>query len=320
MIQKSRRLLAIIILAGTLFCIVSIGYGNENDVKFAVISDHKADCYSLQKALTFINDQQVDFIIVSGDFSPLYKMYTDYYVASGYEVNIKKETDEQKVYFVLGNHDSPPYGDAFFRENVALCYPNNGPNSAPRGTIFSFDRGRTHFVITNQYWNDEKGGYTDEQLGWIKQDLQSSQQDFKFVFGHEPAFPLDRHTGDSLDVDPEMRDVFWETLSNQGVDAYFCAHTHRMSVTKKQGVYQIDSGEAASKHISVVIIEVNNQGAMARLFETEGEVPEPTENIVFSNRLIKSDNGDRTLNILFNSDYEEKANSPSCFVRTATDY
>ena len=293
---------------------MGIGYASDNTIKFAVISDHKSDYTGLQNALTFIVDQQVDFIIVAGDFSPLGEAYPSYYAPSGYEVSGEKEVDMQDVYFVMGNHDKEPDGDVFFQENLAPYYPENGPDDAPRGTIYSFDRGNAHVVVTNQYWDSKEGGYTHEQLDWIEQDLRSSSQPFKFVIGHEPAFPLDRHLGDSLDVDPKMRDTFWDILSDNGVQAFFCGHTHHLSIIENKGVYQIDSGEAVSNHICVVIAEIDDTLAVAQLYETKGSTPEPADDNPFNASLNDNNSGDEAYEVVFSSDIQEDDNFPGCFI------
>lgn len=234
--------------------------------KFAVISD--AWEMGLDNVLEFIESQNVEFIIVAGDFYYDEQDYYSYFVKFGFEVKPDIEPDQQNVYFVLGNHDSPPSGDATFRNHIAPYYPENGPISAPQGTIFSFDRNNCHFVITNQYWNHGGGGYTSEQLYWIKQDLAASDQPFKFVFGHEPAFPLDRHVGDSLDADPVQRDLFWNILVENDVQAFFCGHTHNLSHILDQGVYQIDNGEVRPSVFCVTIVDVTRKEASIKSYRT----------------------------------------------------
>lgn len=143
----------------------------------------------------------------------------------GYE----QQPDRQEIYYVLGNHDNPSSGETFFQDYIAPCYPNNGPSLSPEGTILSFDWGDCHFTITNQNWDYLTGGYTQEQLDWIEQDPEASNQPYKFVIGQEPAFPQHRHIG-SLDADPSMRDAFWQILVQEKVQAFFCGHTHFYSV------------------------------------------------------------------------------------------
>ena len=257
------------------------------DIRFAVISDHRDYFTGLENALEFIDSQNVDFIIVAGDFDPIDESYIGYYFVYGYTVGPEHQPDTQEIYFVLGNHDAPPSGDVYLQINIAPYYPTNGPGSAPEGTIFSFDRGSAHFVVTNQYWNYASGGYTAQQLDWIEQDLASSQKPFKFVIGHEPAFPQFRHIGDSLDADPVMRDDFWQILSENNVTAYICGHTHYIYSDLVDEVYQLDSGEARGDSLDVIIVDVSSKVVMAHLFSTDGNVP--TANDEFETIVLQSD-------------------------------
>jgi 3',5'-cyclic AMP phosphodiesterase CpdA len=210
-------------------------------MQFAVISDVRVA--ALDKALEFIKSQGIDLILLPGDFCYDGQDYYPHFEKFGFQTQAEKSPDMQNIYFTLGNHDAPPAGDDTFAAAIAPWYPVNGPSLAPLGTVFSFDRDNCHFVITNPYWRYPGGGYTDEQLEWIEQDLRASTRTFKFVFGHEPAFPVSRHVGDSLDANPENRDRFWQILKDNGVQAFFCGHTHNLSHSVKNGVYQIDNGE-----------------------------------------------------------------------------
>ena len=233
--------------------------------KFAVISD--ARVRALDAALEFIASQNVDFIIIPGDYYYDKQDYYSHFVKFGFKVKPEKQPDKQNVYFVLGNHDAPPYGDVGFINLIAPFYPKNGPEKAPQGTIFSFNRNNCHFVVTNQYWNYPEGGYTSDQLKWIKQDLAASDKAFKFVFGHEPAFPLYRHIGDSLDANPTQRNLFWQILAENNVQAFFCGHTHNLSHVLDKGIYQIDNGRIKPSTVCVTIVDVGNEKATIRSYK-----------------------------------------------------
>lgn len=296
----------------------------EQTIKFAVIADHNDDFGGLERVLNFIATQDVNFMVVPGDYSASGSYY-QYYENGGFNIVPGYYPELDDLYFVTGNHDNPPYGGEFFQNDIAPYYPKNGPTFSPEGTIFSFDRGDCHFVITNQYWNISDGGYTQEQLEWIRRDLTESNQSFKFVFGHEPAFPLDRHIGDSLDSEPEIRDSFWKILSENGVQAFFCGHTHHLSTILHDKVYQFDAGEVKSGHICAITVEVNAEIAKVRLYETTGSTP--SDDPVFSisidpygyndNRasagFIEENKDPGTPQILFEGQHEESM----CFISTA---
>ncbi len=245
----------------------------EPNLKFAVISDVRED--TLDTALAFISSQHVEFILLPGDFCFDGQEYYPYFIKHGFGVSKDKAPDQQRLYMALGNHDYPPSGETIFQNNIAPYYPDNGPPASPRGTVFSFDQKNCHFVMTNPYWNDPKGGYTIDQLDWIQQDLADSSQPFKFVIGHEPAFPQKRHVGDSLDSDPAMRDRFWEILSKTGAQIFFCGHSHNLSHLLYKGVYQMDAGEVRSNHLCVTIVEVGADKAVVSSYKTDGQMPEP---------------------------------------------
>jgi 3',5'-cyclic AMP phosphodiesterase CpdA len=246
--------------------------------QFAVISD--VQTAALDKALEFITSQDVNLVLLPGDFFNDAQDYYSHFVKFGLDVSPGKAPNQQAVYFIIGNHDLPPAGGYIFRK-AALCYPKNGPVHAPQGTIFSFDRDECHFVITNQYWDCPNGGYTDAQLKWIEQDLKASDRNFKFVFGHEPAFPLSRHENDSLDADPARRDRFWHILKANGAQAFFCGHTHNLSHVLQKGVYQIDIGKVDDNGpICVTLVDVKRGKATVKSYQTNGSLPEMNDLVI----------------------------------------
>jgi 3',5'-cyclic AMP phosphodiesterase CpdA len=294
-------------------------------MQFAVISDVRAA--ALDKSMEFIVSQGVDLILLPGDFCYDGQDYYPHFVKYGFEVSPEKTPDGQNLYFALGNHDAPPMGDNTLTEAIAPWYPDNGPALAPQGTVFSFDRDNCHFVITNPYWQYPSGGYTDEQLEWIEQDLRASTLTFKFVFGHEPAFPVARHVGDSLDANPERRDRFWQILAENGVQAFFCGHSHNLSHVLKNGVYQIDNGEVrGGGPICVTIVDVTADKAVVKSYQTNGSVPEVEENSEIMNDLVIRTDIDakiqpmnsETPEVLFSAGAETDTGmfGKSCFIRS----
>jgi len=165
-------------------------------------------------------------------------------------------------YPVAGNHDLPGGGQEAERgANMAwLSAYDYGPtNPGPTGcptTTFSVDHGNAHLVMLNQYCDESGRDVTDGDMpdhlyDWLVTDLNNTDKEHIFVFGHEPGFPQpdadngrSRHVGDSLDKYPEHRDRFWALLRTHRVVAYICGHTHNFSVARIAGVWQIDVGHA----------------------------------------------------------------------------
>ena len=137
------------------------------------------------------------------------------------------------------------------------------------------------------------------------------------MFGHEPAFPIDRHVGNSLDADPEIRDEFWSVLAQNGVRAFFCGHSHHLSVVQKQGVYQIDTDEVVAGHLSVAVGKVDSEFAIVRLYETTGSIPEAnSDDNVFNSYLNNLRNGDEAYTVVFSSNIKEEDLKWGCFIES----
>ncbi len=133
-----------------------------------------------------------------------------------------------------------------------------GPPGAVE-TCYSFDHENAHVVVINQYYDGQrdnvKGGVISPALlAWLEEDLAATRQPLIFVVGHEPHVSVPditngrvRHRGDSLDADEASNHRFWSLLREHRVCAYFCGHTHNTSISRINGVWQIDAGHARGK-------------------------------------------------------------------------
>ncbi|MHC4424513.1 MAG: metallophosphoesterase family protein, partial [Planctomycetota bacterium] len=116
------------------------------------------------------------------------------------------------------------------------------------------------FVALNEYFDgaDDRGtdgDVVDALYDWLVADLAANTQPAVFVIGHEPAYPVGAHTGDSLNKYSARRDRFWKLLNDRKVIAYICGHTHYYSALQQAqtGAYpcdaftwQIDCGNAGN--------------------------------------------------------------------------
>jgi len=124
----------------------------------------------------------------------------------------------------------------------------------------SWDHENVHFVFLNEYCCGD-GRICNHVYNWLVEDLSKNTQPAIFVIGHEPAFPENAHIGDSLDADRDERNRFWQLLSDYGVLAYICGHTHWFSTESVDGVLQIDVGNAGNPvhgepHQTFVVFDV----------------------------------------------------------------
>lgn len=163
-----------------------------------------------------------------------------------------------KVYPVPGNHDQKNMATHIDSWQAAFPeLPDNGPWNEKK-TTYSFDIGRCHFIAVNTSspaWTR----YHAVNLVWLAKDLAKSTQPVTFVYGHDPAFPVGRHIGASLDTRPDRRDAFWQMLSENNVKAYFCGHEHVYDHWMKDNVHQIitGSGGVPAEIVNYLIVDVD---------------------------------------------------------------
>jgi uncharacterized repeat protein (TIGR02543 family) len=180
-------------------------------------------------------------------------------------------------YPVIGNHEEETGADMQWvraeydtGNGVRTPLKNFTNQDGPTGTKrvnYSWSTGNAYFIVLNEYWDGgtTEGSGTDitksdtatngdvvtQLRTWLSGKLAANTKPFVFVIGHEPAFPYNRHVGDSLDLHVANRDAFWALLESYGVQAYFVGHTHWYS--KHQGdkdhignTWQIDAGNAGN--------------------------------------------------------------------------
>ncbi|MBU0637478.1 MAG: metallophosphoesterase [Planctomycetes bacterium] len=164
-------------------------------------------------------------------------------------------------YPVVGNHelDKPEHMDYLRAYNAGGAklpgIVHKGP-PAVEETCYSFDYHNAHFVVLNQYYDGQSDAATDGDsspalLAWLADDLAANRRPYTFVLGHEPVLSVPdldngrvRHRGDSLDKYADNNHRFWTLLRAHDVVAYFCGHTHNASLTRINGVWQIDCGHS----------------------------------------------------------------------------
>lgn len=199
-------------------------------------------------------------------------------------------------YPVVGNHelDKPEYMAYLRKYNTGgRALPNivrGGPPGAVE-TCYSFDYGNAHFVAINQYYDGKSdaigdGDICDALLQWLADDLAENKKPLVFVLGHEPTVVMPdigngrvRHVGGSLDKYPEHNHRFWSLLRKHNTLAYFCGHTHNTSVSKINGVWQIDCGHArgigdpgaASTFIKMIVEATSVRCEVYRRNDTTGK-------------------------------------------------
>jgi len=210
---------------------------------------------TLQRILYEVLSESPDLIFVTGD---LIRGYTDdtLFAALQYETFLESTWPISAVIPVLpvmGNHDATaplkessrrnriPYPPPKSPEDLWRRYfvtPLNGPIAPPGHppyleNVYYIDLGEALFVVLNSdYWyrvieGEKFTQRVDEiQRKWLESVLKTHKGRKTFVFFHEPAYPISKHYGSSLDAHPGARDSLWDVLVKGGVDVVLCGHEH----------------------------------------------------------------------------------------------
>jgi len=216
------------------------------DIRGYAGNSHKYDQYIyFRGACEEASPYNPDFVVMVGDQDPPEQS----------EWTINKYLGIPVVYTV-GNHDAESEAAITYinNHNKILNFTGMSNKRLYKSSTCSFDFQNCHFLFVDQYIKATesypKPKLSDELLNWIESDLKNSSQKYKFVVGHVPYVNSpDMDTGlmrkDDLRVEiPQQAAKFWRILTQNGVNAYFCGHTHTYSHTKVDNTWQVNPAVA----------------------------------------------------------------------------
>lgn len=119
-----------------------------------------------------------------------------------------------------GNHEDK--GTNAIDKN--FVYSNVPEQDVTTGIYCSFDYNNVHFAILNTNNLDDDDSLNDEQVEWLKEDMKSSDADWKFVAFHKAMYSNGSHYKDD-DV-CEIRDELCKLMPELGIDMVFQGHDH----------------------------------------------------------------------------------------------
>jgi hypothetical protein len=150
----------------------------------------------------------------------------------------------------IGNHDEQYNQGKSFAD--VFVNPPNATNPADRELYYSFDYGNAHFVMLSNYRSVTPGS---PQYVWLQNDLASTNQFWKFVVFHEPAYSSDK------DNKPKDNSAivqnFVPLFEQYGVDVVLNGHWHDYERMKPLLGGQVSSIEAGG----VVYVVTGGGGA-----------------------------------------------------------
>jgi len=240
---------------------------------FAIGADSRTSYTQFNETLQFLKQyrNELDFVIYAGDMDSV-------------QINKENYHDIQmsnlESYWIMGNHEIDPGPGETYIKNLYSSL-NNTVNlfNDGRNSTYSIEYNNTHIVILDIYSENPDGNvpYRSSQYNWLKADLEATDKSKQiFVAGHEPAYPENRHVGDSLDQYPSDRDALWSLFNNQSVEAYFCGHTHYYSKKIVLNVTQIDVGNMrwggdGNSTVVFVAVEKTGKGSIISVYSSNTE-------------------------------------------------
>ncbi len=240
--------------------------------KFVVFGDSPDDSpasatgisQNLSKIAVAVAAENPDLAVYTGDLvsgwdlentSPVYGKYTEQFenwMAAMAPVHNYQTGLGIPLYVMRGNHENGPPGNVTpiltaYTNTVASGMPSNGPTGETHLT-YSFIYRDARFIVNDEY-TPHNGLEETVNQDWVDSQLTGNTQLFTFVFGHSPAYRVDDdilEAPDSLFRYPEQRDIFWQSMEDNQVSAYFCGHAHMYVRGEIGGVPQIISGNAGA--------------------------------------------------------------------------
>ncbi|MDO8682437.1 MAG: metallophosphoesterase [Armatimonadota bacterium] len=137
------------------------------------------------------------------------------------------------MHLVMGNHEITDSGsDLLFKRMLKR-----------KNLYYSFTYGASYFAVLDSEAPGQTSKIAGEQLEWLKQDLRANRDKaHRFIFVHQPLFPVGSHRGDSLDRYPKDRRKLIEMLKENRVDAVFAGHEHLYNKSVVEGITEYICG------------------------------------------------------------------------------
>ena len=133
---------------------------------------------------------------------------------------------------VMGNHETYDQNWKVRLPEAYLRYfdvPENGSRDFAR-YYYSFDYGPVHFMVLNSQWGeteDFKPGLREEQIEWLRNDVQQSTKKWKIVLIHKDVLQYRIHNRpERQEGISDVGEAFMPLFEELGIDIVFTAHLH----------------------------------------------------------------------------------------------
>ena len=141
------------------------------------------------------------------------------------------------IYGVIGNHDTGAYTGTLHLEYFFDAFEMYNEPSP----YFSFDYAGVHFTLLNSEEIDNPGRITGTQYDWLVDDLTDTSRSMKFVFAHQPMYPL-QHIKSALDRNMTEMNRLQQLFEDKNVTLFAAGHDHLFNRLTVNGVVHIIAG------------------------------------------------------------------------------
>jgi len=141
------------------------------------------------------------------------------------------------IYGVLGNHDTKDYTGTLRLEYYFDAFELYDEPS----TYFSFDYAGVHFTLLNSEEQYNEGRITGTQYDWLVDDLTDTSRSMKFVFAHEPLYPL-KHIRSAMDRNMTENVRLQQLFEDKNVTLFAAGHDHLFDRLTVNGVVHLIAG------------------------------------------------------------------------------
>lgn len=191
-------------------------------IRFVAIGDSGNGSSAQARIASRIDAETFDLAVHNGDVAYSNGTYADFEARffPYYDAWMRKAP----IFPSIGNHDdrtssAGPYR-AFFvlpRDGATGAFPNNAER------FYSFDYGPVHFIALDSEAAFASTARRQEQVAWLTDDLQSSQQrPWRVVFFHRPPYSSGAEYGSNLAI----RQAFAPLFERYNVQLVLNGHEH----------------------------------------------------------------------------------------------
>lgn len=121
-----------------------------------------------------------------------------------------------------GNHENMSGSVYALDENFVL--PSAPEQDRSEGVYYSFDYNNVHIAVLNANNMGEDEGFNAEQLEWLREDMNASNAEWKFVATHKAVYSNGSHFDDDDVI--AMREQLSTLMPELDIDMVFQGHDH----------------------------------------------------------------------------------------------